>query len=62
MVNLITQKLKELKITIKYYSIFHGSGLISIIYYDNVKTIGSGDLQSQGNTRQDLRVQLNYRY
>jgi hypothetical protein len=32
------------------------------IYYDEVKSIGSGDLESEGNTRQDLRIQLSYTY
>jgi len=32
------------------------------IYYDGVETIGSGDLESEGNTRQDVRVQFSYSY
>jgi hypothetical protein len=32
------------------------------IYYDGIETIGSGNLQSEGNTRQDVRVQLSYSY
>jgi len=32
------------------------------IYYDDIETIGSGDLESEGNTRQDLRVQFSYSY
>jgi len=32
------------------------------IYYDAVETIGSGDLQSEGNTRQDIRIQFSYSY
>ena len=32
------------------------------IYYDGVPTIGTGDLQSEGNTRQDMRIQFSYSY
>jgi hypothetical protein len=32
------------------------------VYYDSVETIGSGDLQSEGNARQDVKVQINYSY
>ena len=32
------------------------------IYYDAVESIGTGDLQSKGNTRNDVRLQLSYSY
>jgi hypothetical protein len=32
------------------------------IYYDGVKTIGSGNLQSEDNTRQDFRIKIDYIY
>lgn len=32
------------------------------IYYDGIETIGSGDMQTEGNTRQDVRIQFSYQY
>lgn len=32
------------------------------IYFDGVETIGSGDMEIEGNTRKDVRVQFSYSY
>jgi len=32
------------------------------IYYDGIETIGSGDLQSEGNSRQDIKLQFDFKY
>ncbi len=43
---------KTLRIWIKYRN----------IYFDDTEAIGSGDMEIEGNSRQDVRVQLNYSY
>ncbi|MFC2088742.1 hypothetical protein ACFLSX_03995 [Calditrichota bacterium] len=32
------------------------------IYFDGVETIGSGDMEIEGNTRKDVRIQFSYSY
>ncbi len=32
------------------------------IYFDGAETIGSGDMEIEGNSRQDLRLQIDYNY